>query len=443
MFNKLIFNYLKTINHRFKEIAILALLLIATSCSSVKQLALAIDTSEILRDSPVFSRHFTGFSLYDLDEGKTIASHNSDLLFTPASNTKLLTMYAALKSFKDSIPGILYYKDDQEVTVQAIGDPTFLNPTFPSQPIYDFLSAQSKVEVLPNKQTISPYGPGWAWDDYIYSYQAQISWWPIYGNVVHLKKTDSAFTTNPAFFEPYIDLIVDDTRQKRADRAYHFNKFTAYIPDDTTAFETFIPFETSNGLILELLKDTLKVEVRFAQGNTVPKDTLFSYPLDSVLARMMKPSDNFLAEQLFLMSSWQNNFDSSKEFRKYVLDVWLSELGKMVWVDGSGLSRYNLISPTDQVRLLKKCVDEFGWERIASILPTGGEGTLKDLYLSDENFIFAKTGTLSNNHNLSGMLLTKSGKRLLFSLMNNHYTRSNEEIKKAMEAFIVQVREAY
>ncbi len=46
------------------------------------------------------------------------------------------------------------------------------------------------------------------------------------------------------------------------------------------------------------------------------------------------------------------------------------------WVDGSGLSRYNLFTPKDFVFILNKMKNEFGIERIKIIFPTGGRGTL-------------------------------------------------------------------
>src|SRR5688572_33297967 len=65
------------------------------------------------------------------------------------------------------------------------------------------------------------------------------------------------------------------------------------------------------------------------------------------------------------------------------------------WVDGSGLSRYNLFSPRDMVMILDKMSKEFGMERIREIFPTGGEGTITNYYKEITGNLFAKTGTLS------------------------------------------------
>ncbi len=421
---------------------ILCSVIIGFSCSSVKKLAVERDISEILKTSPIFSKHHTGFSLYDIEENRFVTNFNASLLFTPASNTKLLTMYACLKSFRDSIPGIIYYQSDSSLLIKPTGDPTLLHDKFSNQPVFDLLREQESIEVI-FPESVTTYGSGWAWDDYPYSFQVQRSWWPIYGNVVSITKEDSIISVIPPFFKDFIDIFNDGSAPQSISKEYKYNKFSANILQDTSQFNAKIPFDYSQELFLQLLSDTLNISVNNAETNFTLVDTLFSQPVDTVLARMMKPSDNFLAEQLLIMASWKNGFINVNDYIDYLKTVSLNNLNEMVWVDGSGLSRYNLISPNDQVRLLKKCLEEFGWDRITNILPSGGEGTLLKLYLSDSTFIHAKTGTLSNNHNLSGLLITDSNKRLIFSLMNNHFTVPTENVKKAMQEFLYQIKSAY
>src|SRR5687767_10074782 len=50
----------------------------------------------------------TGFVLYDLDKNKTVYEYNASTYFTPASNTKIFTLFASLKILGDSIPGLHY-----------------------------------------------------------------------------------------------------------------------------------------------------------------------------------------------------------------------------------------------------------------------------------------------------------------------------------------------
>jgi len=418
------------------------LILAGGGCASVKKVALEFDTQSILRQSEVFSQHHVGFSLFDTETNEFISTYNAGYLYTPASNTKLLTMYAVLSSFSDSIPSLLYQQVDSGLLVEPLGDPTFLLKDFDNQASYDLLSSASNIAIrLPSNLTI--YGSGWAWDDFHYAFQTQRSWWPLYGNRVWFSTVDSTLMTNPPFFQEFTEYSTNDSAASLG-RELQYNSFQVNVPDNEKPFEGSVPYIYSDELLMKLLSDTLpNSSISFVAEGPANPDTLYSQPVDLVLQKMLKPSDNFLAEQLLLLSARENGFREINPYIEQLRTVELSTLGDMVWVDGSGLSRYNLISPNDQVRLLKKCLDDFGWERMTRLLPTGGEGTLENLYESDQNFIYAKTGTLSNNHNLSGYLITKSGKRLIFSLMNNHYTRPTTEITEAMEAFILEIRNAY
>jgi D-alanyl-D-alanine carboxypeptidase/D-alanyl-D-alanine-endopeptidase (penicillin-binding protein 4) len=113
------------------------------------------------------------------------------------------------------------------------------------------------------------------------------------------------------------------------------------------------------------------------------------------------------------------------------------------WVDGSGLSRYNLFTPNDFVTLLNKMRHEFGMTRLQLILPTGGRGTLSGLYKQDSNYIFAKTGTLSGVVALSGYLYTKKNRLLIFSVLVNNHTGSAAAIRRRVEAFLTGIRDRY
>ena len=162
---------------------------------------------------------------------------------------------------------------------------------------------------------------------------------------------------------------------------------------------------------------------------------------------MMLVSDNFLAEQiLMLVSSTLSDTLSSEKVREYILKNQLSDLKqKPRWVDGSGLSRYNLFTPTSFVQVLTKLYNEIPHERLFNLFPVGGEsGTLKKYYQGKTKpYIYAKSGTVGNNYNLSGYLLTNSGKTLIFSFMNNHFKKPIPEIKKHMQSVFEYLRDNY
>ena len=215
-----------------------------------------------------------------------------------------------------------------------------------------------------------------------------------------------------------------------------------------------LPFSTSANSSILLLADTLKKNVLSANQYFTGHEQLnfkeqskkiFSQPTDSVLKPMMHRSDNFFAEQTLLMVSNEVLGYMSEE---WIIDSLLNSDLKGIpqkprWVDGSGLSRYNLFTPQSFVWLLNKTKNEFDWERIKNILPTGAEGTLRNYYTDESDFIYAKTGTLSNNCALSGYLITKKNKVLIFSVLVNNYPTGATPVRRAVEKFIKNLREKY
>ena len=158
---------------------------------------------------------------------------------------------------------------------------------------------------------------------------------------------------------------------------------------------------------------------------------------------MMHRSDNFFAEQTLLMASNEHlGFMNDEKIIDTILNLDLKDVPQRPkWVDGSGLSRYNLFTPQSFVYILNKTKNEFGWDRLKNILPTGGTGTLSNYFKDASGFIYAKTGTLSNNCALSGFLITKKGKLLIFSILANNYITGAAPIRKAVEKFLLNIRE--
>ena len=129
----------------------------------------------------------------------------------------------------------------------------------------------------------------------------------------------------------------------------------------------------------------------------------------------------------------------------YALSNYLHDLPQEPrWVDGSGLSRYNLFTPNDMVFLLNKMYREIPLKKLLWYFPVGGEsGTLKNWYDNKKPYVYAKSGTLSNNYNLSGYLITKKNTLLIFSYMNNHYKLSTSEIKIEIQKALEKIYNSY
>jgi serine-type D-Ala-D-Ala carboxypeptidase/endopeptidase (penicillin-binding protein 4) len=78
------------------------------------------------------------------------------------------------------------------------------------------------------------------------------------------------------------------------------------------------------------------------------------------------------------------------------------------------------------------------------LLAAGGQpGTFRNIYQAQVPFVFGKSGSFSHVQNQSGYLLTKSGRILLFSFMNNNYRVSSAEIRNEMVRIMTEVHEKY
>ncbi len=407
----------------------------------------------LLKDSNLLSAH-VGISVYDPAEKKYLYNYQGDKYFIPASNTKLLMCYAAMKYLGDSLVGMRYDVDNNtgSIAIQGNADPTFLHPDFKYQPVYDFLqNSKNGFALFPSKFLEKGLGFGWAWDDYNSDYMAERSEFPIYGNVIRIKAAKNSDEVIPSIrttefaAKEYLDGSDGDGKYSYK-RALNDNILNLILSQ--TKFKSQeIPFITSNKLMISFLKDTIKginIGVALHTFDKLPK-IIHSQPTDSLLKITMHRSDNFFAEQTLLMVSNERlGLMSDAKIIDTLLKTDYKEFPqKPKWVDGSGLSRYNLISPQDFVFLLEKMKNEFAWNRITTILPTGDEGTLKGLYKNYVGKIYAKTGTVSNNLALSGYIITNKNKTFIFSVMVNNHQASASAIRRSFEKFLTEIIEKY
>lgn len=392
------------------------------------------------------NKYHAGFFLLDPTTGKVLANYQGNKYFTPASNTKLLTLYATKKFLADPLPMFYVRQTDSVTYLWPTGNPGFLNAEIGDTLNYDILSkADSLVLSYPNFVD-ERMGSGWAWDDYNSSYSPEISAFPIYSNLATFVKDSLSnhVTIVPHLLKDSVTYL--EGERFGVERAYDHNWFRITLGECGDC-ERQRPFRLSPEMMAALFADTLNVPVAIDTLRR-PEDAkiLYGSPQDSVVKVMMQHSDNFLAEQLLLQAGavLTDTLDSSiaiDTIRTY-LDAFLPD--SVIWVDGSGLSRYNMTTPRNIVYLWQQLIRMYGEERLRQLLATGGKyGTIEHWYAADPPFIYGKTGTLRHNHVLSGLLITKKGKTLLFAYMHNHYQTSSSVVKEEMERVLHMIYEKY
>ena len=390
---------------------------------------------------PMFTepQHHVGVLVVDAASGDTLIQQNAHRYFVPASTTKLITLITSLHLIPEQMPGLAYKEVGDSLFIWGLGSPSVLLKDFP-QPEYAFLkNATAKTIVFSDANfAAKTRGQGWMWDDFTEDYQAELSSLPLYGNLL----TVSDFAITPDYFRPHVSYQIESPMA--ISRAEGSNEFTFRTSETGTRQ---IPFITSGELTATLLSEELRREVVY-KAIPMPNDVqvLAGVNRDELMIPMMHHSDNMLAEQLLLTASGgiSNKLDGSIA-RNFALSEFLKDIpDKPRWVDGSGLSRYNLFTPADLVYEITY-LHQIEPQKTLDYLPKNSvsNGTVFRFMSEHPGVIAAKSGSMSGVYNLTGILTAKSGRQLYFAVMNNNFTESVSAVRQKTEAYLTRIWEKY
>jgi D-alanyl-D-alanine carboxypeptidase/D-alanyl-D-alanine-endopeptidase (penicillin-binding protein 4) len=150
-----------------------------------------------------------------------------------------------------------------------------------------------------------------------------------------------------------------------------------------------------------------------------------SAPLHDLLKTMLKKSDNMIADTVFrtighhyfnVPGTWRAGSDAVRRILQAKAGV---DMGNSIQVDGSGLSRHDLIAPDTMMQVLQYIAKNDQTLNYISMLPLAGyDGTLRyrgGLHEAGvDGKVSAKTGSLQGVYNLAGFITTASGQRVAF-----------------------------
>jgi len=411
----------------------ICLVLTLLSCGSSKLL-------KQIEAEPRYQEALTGFYLADATNGEVLESLNADLLFTPASNTKLLTLATALEWLpQDSIPALAYAYEADTLRIWGLAYPQLAADDAPyNERIRKLISDwEGTVEVnLHGFVSLPRFGEGWMWDDYNYAFARERSGMPLYRNMARVVRIPDTtynrqgvppnyrkrFDARPQFI---VAQTSDYVREKYLTRGEFANRF--YASAKTPVGDTlYAPLYSTANLVTQLLEDWTGHTVRY-HNKPLPSDWGTRVLLEAGLyAKELTDVKQVLAKA-----------------REEVLEISAEDLK---WADGSGISHYNMVTPRALGMLIYRLSAKHGIDFLTQIFPAGGQrGTIKNWYKGPDGqpFIYGKTGTLRHNHCLTGLLQAKSGRWLVFSFMHNHFSGGSKAYKEAMEETLALIRETY
>ncbi len=449
--------------------------------------------ADSLLSMPEFRSATWGVLVVDPAAHDTIYAHMPSNLFLPASNMKLATASTALEQlgpdyrFRTTIAARGSVTDGTlvgDLVVEGRGDPTISdhmrqNAMTPLLDIADSLRARGIRRITGRVLTEGDAFPGpargfgWPWDQLDDSDFAGVD--ELLFNegfsLLHVRGGPHAgdlaqVTTSPARTYPRVHasaVTVDrptsadgaamSSLQVRSDSAGGAEVTGWITAGDTVtlALSQRDPDTAYMAAFREALLDR-SVQVDGAVTEPAPRlDTLItvlSPPLAEIMPALMKPSQNQIAEVLLrtvgLERAGAGTADSGRKVvERELVSFGATPDGYMVR-DGSGLSRYDYLSPETVVRILDGMRRSRNFQLFYSSLPIAGvDGTIRTRMrgTAAQGNVHAKTGTLTGARSLSGYVTTADGRLLEFSMLCNNWMVPVREVNRVQDALAVALAE--
>lgn len=425
-------------------------------------------------------RHYSGkigLSVIDLKTGRTVASQGADAALNPASNAKLLTAWAVLKTHGPQhrfFTGLYGRLRDDRVDVLVLrgdGDPQFEHPHLYEMAaqlaqagvkmVGDIVVDQSRFDDKQEPPAFEQQPDEWA------SFRAPVAAVSLDGNTVHVTVFPTAAGqlarvrgTPPSVLDVVgavgttsskgsesVHIELASLREGRQ-RAAISGNIPANSPPLTIWRRTSDPSRLAGNALADVCRELgIKVHGRVRLGHPVPQELLASHkspPVGRLLHALGKHSDNFHAEMLFKSLAPLGRPASFDAARARVFDL-LAQAGidarGVKMLNGSGLFDADRMSAEFITSLLKAAVSDssIAPEFVSQLAIGGVDGTLRNRFeeLGRARSVRAKSGTLRAVSSLSGYVLGRDGApRFAFSVIVNNVPDASTELRKEMDAVV-------
>lgn len=440
-------------------------------------------------NSSAFDNAFWGVQIKELGSGALLFSRNSNKMFMPASNQKIVTTSAALMKLKPDfrftteliangqiVDSVL--KGD--LVIRADGDPTFYT-RFYSSPLEIFekwcdslkLQGISKIEgnIIGDDNFFDDenIGDGWPLDGLDAWYSAEIGPLQLNENYIDLKIIPAKDTLStpeilPNIKTDYIRIInnikpvMGKTRRVNYTRPYKTNVITlsGELGLDADTLNLSPSIENPTAFYVSVLKEVLNknhisvsgkaIDIDDIQTSEIRENKILTHkspPLKEIIKHLLKPSQNLYAETMVRILGKEfaqmGSFRNGRKIISEELKKMGVEPGTYAFRDGSGLTRYNYIAPEQINRILTSMYFSEYKNIWMDALPVAGiDGTLRNRMKSGfaHGNVRAKTGTISNVRGLSGYFTSRSGKDYVFSFLVNGHLEESSATDKVTDAVL-------
>jgi D-alanyl-D-alanine carboxypeptidase/D-alanyl-D-alanine-endopeptidase (penicillin-binding protein 4) len=177
--------------------------------------------------------------------------------------------------------------------------------------------------------------------------------------------------------------------------------------------------------------------------------THYSPSLEAIIQQLNYESVNLFAEHLLVQLGFEKKEKGSREAGiAAIYSFWKKmnfETQNLVMEDGSGLSHFNVVTPSFLNEVLKYMYHSKNSESFIKSLPSAGEGTLSSFSNTTfpENTLRAKSGSMTRVRCYSGYITCDSGRILIFSIMVNHFAGIHSQLRSGIEHLLLFVKKSF
>jgi serine-type D-Ala-D-Ala carboxypeptidase/endopeptidase (penicillin-binding protein 4) len=434
-----------------------------------------------------------GVFVMSLNDGRVLYSRNGDKLFTPASNMKIYTTAVALDLLGDNYRWRTSAYSEKQIGDSGVieGDLILYGRGAPdltskaglaslADQLYQRGLRHVRGNVVGDESYLrgNVYGGGWQWNDLQWYFGAEPSALSIDENSVEvtigpankagnaanvvITPNDNALRLTNATTTGERDrpTTIGITRELSSNELRVWGEF----PTGGRSFSAFLSIHHPAMRAATLFKQALTTRGIKIEGEArtrdfrVPENEKFdpqkafelgyleSRSLAEIARKTNKESNNLYAELIFRTlgkergttapdpNPRKNQTRGDDEAATAVVKSWLSAHGiaanALAIHDGSGLSRLDLVTPEGTAKLLAAVTKSASANTFRESLPIAGrDGTLRGRLTSEAGRVFAKTGSLTYDHSLSGYATTQDGRVLVFSIICNDATGPRHPIR--------------
>ena len=441
-----------------------------------------VKTVETILGNSCLRKQNFGIKIHSLERNKTLYSVNSNRLFAPASNVKLLTTAMALKRlrpeyrFKTGLYATTPVGGETlrgDIFIKGFGDPNLVSEqmwllvkelkNIPLRKVHGDIIADASF--FDNNLRVKTWKKGG-----VEAYNAPLGALSFNFNTVtvHINPGEKPGDRPVVVVDPNIEFIRVDNRARtvskskrsrlivnRIDRGGHNEITISGVVSVNHARETYYlnitrPAYYAASVFKEYLRQegvevTGKVRVGFVPEGAYEILSHSSMPLSLILRGLNKFSNNFVAEQILktigadVYGSPGTTLNGLRAMDEYMQSLKYKPEGFSI-LDGSGLSRQNRLSPDQIVSVFQDMYADLGVypEFISALGVMGRDGNVLKRMNGHNSAERArvKTGTLNSVSALSGYFQSADGERFAFSILMNDLKCSNGQAKRLQDRIV-------